>query len=168
MLYLSFLSSLPSRILPPHGGVGQPWHFPFHQLYWSGKNAASNQDEATVSSSINNKNNSGVTIKPHQNDTIGYQHEHESAIAPSDSKDFEPLFTTHNTRDGQKSESAETPIGKGETGQMPALRVHNIRKQYAAGFSAVCGVSFDLLQGQLSVLLGPNGAGKTTTLRFVI
>jgi len=46
------------------------------------------------------------------------------------------------------------------------IQIENLIKQYGA-FTAVDGVSLDVLPGQIHGFLGPNGAGKTTTIRMV-
>jgi ABC-2 type transport system ATP-binding protein len=46
------------------------------------------------------------------------------------------------------------------------IEVSALRKSYGS-LSAVAGVSFSLLPGQILGLLGPNGAGKTTTVSMV-
>jgi len=46
------------------------------------------------------------------------------------------------------------------------LSVKNLFKQYS-DFTAVNGISFDVLTGEIFGLLGPNGAGKTTTLEIL-
>jgi ABC-2 type transport system ATP-binding protein len=46
------------------------------------------------------------------------------------------------------------------------IQIQNLIKQYGA-FTAVDGVSLDVLPGQIHGFLGPNGAGKTTTIRMV-
>jgi ABC-2 type transport system ATP-binding protein len=43
------------------------------------------------------------------------------------------------------------------------VQLKNFRKVYGK-FTAVDGISFDVLQGEIFGLLGPNGAGKTSTL----
>jgi ABC-2 type transport system ATP-binding protein len=48
----------------------------------------------------------------------------------------------------------------------PVITVRNLRKHYRK-VEAVCGVSFDVLPGQVLGLVGPNGAGKTTTMRII-
>lgn len=48
----------------------------------------------------------------------------------------------------------------------PLLRVENITKHYG-GVRAVQGVSFDVLQGNITGLIGPNGAGKTTLFNII-
>ena len=44
--------------------------------------------------------------------------------------------------------------------------IEGLAKRYGA-VQAVCGVSFQAEDGQVTGLLGPNGAGKTTTLRML-
>lgn len=44
--------------------------------------------------------------------------------------------------------------------------VKNLHKSFGA-VKAVCGVSFEARDGEITGLLGPNGAGKTTTLRML-
>jgi sodium transport system ATP-binding protein len=51
------------------------------------------------------------------------------------------------------------------------IHVRNLTKRYQdlqnGEFTALGGVSFDAMPGQIYGLLGPNGAGKTTTLRIL-
>ncbi len=46
----------------------------------------------------------------------------------------------------------------------PAVAVEDLHKIYAGGVEAVCGLWFDVGEGEIFGLLGPNGAGKSTTL----
>lgn len=46
------------------------------------------------------------------------------------------------------------------------ISVKNLVKNYGA-FTAVKGISFDVLEGEIFGLLGPNGAGKSTTLEII-
>jgi ABC-2 type transport system ATP-binding protein len=46
------------------------------------------------------------------------------------------------------------------------IEVDAVVKRYGS-FTAVDGVSLDVLPGQIHGFLGPNGAGKTTTIRIV-
>ena len=46
------------------------------------------------------------------------------------------------------------------------LEAQNLDKNYG-DFTAVKGISFDILEGEIFSLLGPNGAGKTTTLSIL-
>jgi ABC-2 type transport system ATP-binding protein len=46
------------------------------------------------------------------------------------------------------------------------LQVQNLVKQYG-DFTAVKGISFDIMEGEIFSLLGPNGAGKTTTISML-
>ena len=48
----------------------------------------------------------------------------------------------------------------------PVLSIRSLRKVYADGTEAVCGIDLELSEGMLG-LLGPNGAGKTTFLSLV-
>ena len=47
------------------------------------------------------------------------------------------------------------------------VQVSRLHKQFG-DFTAVDGVSFDLLEGETLGLLGPNGAGKTTTIQMLL
>jgi len=49
---------------------------------------------------------------------------------------------------------------------MSAVVVDGLRKSYA-GREVVCGVSFNVAEGEIFALLGPNGAGKTTSLEIL-
>jgi ABC-2 type transport system ATP-binding protein len=45
------------------------------------------------------------------------------------------------------------------------VRVEGLRKRYRGGQAeAVCGIDFEIHEGEIFGLLGPNGAGKTTTI----
>ena len=46
------------------------------------------------------------------------------------------------------------------------ISVKELKKNYGS-FSAVKGISFDVLEGEIFGLLGPNGAGKSTTLEII-
>jgi ABC-2 type transport system ATP-binding protein len=46
------------------------------------------------------------------------------------------------------------------------LEVHDLCKQYG-NFTAVKGISFAIMEGEIFSLLGPNGAGKTTTISML-
>jgi ABC-2 type transport system ATP-binding protein len=46
------------------------------------------------------------------------------------------------------------------------ISVKDLKKNYG-NFSAVKGISFDVLDGEIFGLLGPNGAGKSTTLEII-
>jgi ABC-2 type transport system ATP-binding protein len=56
--------------------------------------------------------------------------------------------------------SDQPPTGK------PMIEVKDLVKEYGE-FTAVKGVTFDALPGQVTGFLGPNGAGKTTTMRML-
>jgi ABC-2 type transport system ATP-binding protein len=49
---------------------------------------------------------------------------------------------------------------------MSAISVRGLRKSYGA-FEAVCGIDFEIEEGEVFGLLGPNGAGKTTTVEIL-
>jgi ABC-2 type transport system ATP-binding protein len=49
---------------------------------------------------------------------------------------------------------------------MPAIEVRDLHKSYGRN-KAVCGVSFDVQEGEVFALLGPNGAGKSTTVEIL-
>ncbi|MCS7027042.1 MAG: ATP-binding cassette domain-containing protein [Bryobacteraceae bacterium] len=46
------------------------------------------------------------------------------------------------------------------------ITVRGLRKSYA-NVEAVCGLDFDVFEGEVFGLLGPNGAGKTTTIEIL-
>lgn len=46
------------------------------------------------------------------------------------------------------------------------IKVNNLVKKYG-DFTAVNGISFEVMEGEIFGLLGPNGAGKTTTLEII-
>ena len=46
------------------------------------------------------------------------------------------------------------------------ITVSNLHKSFGK-IKAVCGISFEVHDGEITGLLGPNGAGKTTTLRML-
>ena len=50
--------------------------------------------------------------------------------------------------------------------QKVIISVKDLKKDYG-NFSAVKGISFDVLEGEIFGLLGPNGAGKSTTLEII-
>jgi ABC-2 type transport system ATP-binding protein len=47
------------------------------------------------------------------------------------------------------------------------IEIKELSKTYASGLTALRGVSFDILRGEILALLGPNGAGKTTLISIV-
>ncbi len=47
------------------------------------------------------------------------------------------------------------------------VRVENLTKTYASGFTALRDVSLDIARGEVLALLGPNGAGKTTLISTI-
>ena len=49
----------------------------------------------------------------------------------------------------------------------PIIRVSNLTKTYASGFSALKQVNLDIQRGEIFALLGPNGAGKTTLISVI-
>lgn len=50
--------------------------------------------------------------------------------------------------------------------EQPIISVRKLVKRYG-DFTAVNGISFDVMPGQVFGLLGPNGAGKTSTLEII-
>ena len=56
---------------------------------------------------------------------------------------------------------------RGGLSRGPAVRVKNLRKDYAGGVRALDGVSFDMPMGELTSIIGPSGCGKTTTLKII-
>jgi len=48
----------------------------------------------------------------------------------------------------------------------PVIEVSGLHKAYG-DFEAVCGIDFDVSEGEIFGLLGPNGAGKTTTVEIL-
>ena len=57
--------------------------------------------------------------------------------------------------------SPETPPAQ------EVLRISQLAKTYATGFSALKGVNLSIRRGEIFALLGPNGAGKTTLISIV-
>ncbi len=51
-------------------------------------------------------------------------------------------------------------------GQKAAIAVENLSRKFG-NFTAVDGISFEVMQGEIFAFLGPNGAGKTTTIRML-
>ena len=49
----------------------------------------------------------------------------------------------------------------------PVIQVRNLTKRFG-DFTAVDGISFDILPGEIFGFLGPNGSGKTTTIRMTL
>lgn len=47
------------------------------------------------------------------------------------------------------------------------IRIDNVSKTYASGFTALHGVTLDIKRGEIFALLGPNGAGKTTLISII-
>ena len=55
----------------------------------------------------------------------------------------------------------------------PVMRVTGLHKTFRIGFfrkkvEAVCGVDFEVFDGEIFGLLGPNGAGKTTIIKMML
>jgi ABC-2 type transport system ATP-binding protein len=48
-----------------------------------------------------------------------------------------------------------------------ALTLRDLRKTYANGFEALCGINLEVAEGEFFALLGPNGAGKSTTIGII-
>lgn len=47
------------------------------------------------------------------------------------------------------------------------IRFEHVTKRYADGTTAVDGLSFEVVEGELVTLVGPSGCGKTTTMKMV-
>ena len=47
------------------------------------------------------------------------------------------------------------------------IRVTNLSKTYASGFTALKNINLEIKQGEIFALLGPNGAGKTTLISTI-
>ncbi len=50
---------------------------------------------------------------------------------------------------------------------MSAIRINNLTKTYANGFTALKGIDLDIQEGDFFALLGPNGAGKSTCIGII-
>ena len=47
------------------------------------------------------------------------------------------------------------------------IKVQNLNKTYASGFTALHDIDLDIRRGEIFALLGPNGAGKTTLISII-
>jgi len=59
-----------------------------------------------------------------------------------------------------------TKNGEGQTNMEPILRAINLTKRFG-GLTAVEGVSFDVMPGEVIGLVGDNGAGKSTFIKMI-
>jgi putative spermidine/putrescine transport system ATP-binding protein len=53
------------------------------------------------------------------------------------------------------------------TGEVPAISLRAVRKEFAGGVVAVHSLDLDIAEGEFVTLLGPSGSGKTTVLRLI-
>ncbi|WP_047152811.1 ABC transporter ATP-binding protein [Aneurinibacillus tyrosinisolvens] len=61
---------------------------------------------------------------------------------------------------------SESPIASDPITGTPIIEVEGLFKRYG-DFTAVNGIHFQVMQGEIFGLLGPNGAGKTTTMEMI-
>jgi ABC-2 type transport system ATP-binding protein len=59
-------------------------------------------------------------------------------------------------------------FGSGQRIRPVAIEVKDLVKVYAAGHTALDGISFSVAAGEVFGFLGPNGSGKTTTVRILV
>jgi osmoprotectant transport system ATP-binding protein len=52
-------------------------------------------------------------------------------------------------------------------GELPAVQLRKVTKEFPGGVKAVDDVSLEVAPGRIVALLGPSGCGKTTTLRLI-
>ncbi|HEX9032818.1 MAG TPA: ABC transporter ATP-binding protein [Streptosporangiaceae bacterium] len=64
------------------------------------------------------------------------------------------------------SGSAPASVTDHAVGDVPAIRVESLRKNYGS-FVALDGVDLEVRRGEFFTLLGPSGSGKTTLLRLI-
>lgn len=62
--------------------------------------------------------------------------------------------------------NAENPGKEEKQTKKPMIEVNRLVKRYGS-FTAVNGVTFQVMEGEVFGLLGPNGAGKTTTMEMM-
>jgi putative spermidine/putrescine transport system ATP-binding protein len=53
------------------------------------------------------------------------------------------------------------------TGEIPAISLRSVRKEFSGGVVAVHDLDLDIAEGEFVTLLGPSGSGKTTVLRLI-
>jgi putative spermidine/putrescine transport system ATP-binding protein len=53
------------------------------------------------------------------------------------------------------------------TGEIPAISLRGVRKEFPGGVIAVHELDLDIAEGEFVTLLGPSGSGKTTVLRLI-
>jgi putative spermidine/putrescine transport system ATP-binding protein len=53
------------------------------------------------------------------------------------------------------------------TGEIPAISLRGVRKEFSGGVVAVHDLDLDIAEGEFVTLLGPSGSGKTTVLRLI-
>jgi putative spermidine/putrescine transport system ATP-binding protein len=59
------------------------------------------------------------------------------------------------------------PATEAPAGEVPAISLRGVRKEFTGGVVAVHDLDLDIAEGEFVTLLGPSGSGKTTVLRLI-